>query len=153
VHCRLSDVVKGTAKPKSTNTKEKDNGVVVCTSPRAASPASPIPKAASVPEMKAQQPPPPPPPPPPIQQTSQVPLPVQAQSPVPPPCDREVKDVGTSSDLGLHAVSQTPPSSPDKYVHLCYIMCGNTKTPCVSSTAFSCGIILHFSIRFYYNTI
>jgi hypothetical protein len=111
-HYRLSDVVKGTAKPKSTSTKEKDNGVVVCTSPRAASPASPVPKAASVPEMKAQQPPPPP------QQTSQVPFPAQAQSPVP-PCDREVKDVGTSSDPGLHTVLQTPPSSPDKYVLLC----------------------------------
>lgn len=111
MHCRLSDVVKGTAKPKSTNTKEKDNGVV-CTSPRAASPASPVSKAASVPEMKAQQPPAPP------QQTSQVALPAQAQSPAP-SCDREVKDVGTGSDPGLHTVLQTPPSSPDKYVHLC----------------------------------
>lgn len=111
IYCRLSDVVKGTAKPKSTNSKDKDNGVAVCTSPRATSPASPIPKAASVPEMKAQQPPPQ------AQQTSHVPLPVQAQSPAP-SCDREVKDVGMSNEPSLHTVSQTPPSSPDKYVHL-----------------------------------
>lgn len=114
MHCRLSDVVKGTAKPKSTNSKEKDSGAVVCTSPRSASPVSPIPKAASVPEMKPQQPPPPP-----SQQPSQVPLSVQAQSSAM-PCDREAKDMGMSSDPSLHAVSQTPPSSPDKYVCLCF---------------------------------
>jgi hypothetical protein len=111
IHCRLSDVVKGTAKPKSTNSKDKDNGVAVCTSPRATSPASPIPKAASVPEMKAQQPPPL------AQQTSHVPLPVLAQPPAP-SSDREVKDVGMNSEPSLQTVSQTPPSSPDKYVHL-----------------------------------
>jgi hypothetical protein len=115
MYCRLSDVVKGTAKPKSTNSKEKDNGAMVCTSPRPTSPASPIPKATSVPEMKPQQPPPPPPPPPPSQQPSQIPLSVQAQSSAS-SCDREAKDVGTSSDPSLPAVSQTPPSSPDKYV-------------------------------------
>ena len=111
MHCRLSDVVKGTAKPKSTNSKEKDNGAVVCTSPRPTSPASPIAKTASVPDMKPQQPPPP------SQQPSQVPLSVQAQSSAM-SCDREAKD-GTSSDPSLHTVSQTPPSSPDKYACLC----------------------------------
>ncbi|XP_021926482.1 la-related protein 4 [Zootermopsis nevadensis] len=119
---RLSDVVKGTTKPKSTNTKEKDSGVLVCTPPRAASPASPVPKAASTPETKAQQPPAPP------QQTSQVPLPSQAQSPAP-SCDREVKDVGTSSDPGLHTVLQTPPPSPDKTVPVVKCMADkSTKT-------------------------
>lgn len=123
---RLSDVVKGTAKPKSTNSKEKDNGAVVCTSPRPTSPASPIPKAASVPEMKPQQPPPPPPPP--SQQPSQVPLSVQAQSSAV-SCDREAKDVGTSSDPSLHTVSQTPPSSPDKTVPVVKCMADkSTKT-------------------------
>jgi hypothetical protein len=113
MHCRLSDVVKGTAKPKSTNSKEKDSGAVVSTSPRPASPVSPISKAASVPEMKPQQPPLP------SQQPSQVPLSVQAQSPAL-SCDREAKDVGTSSDPSLHTISQTPPSSPDKYVCFVY---------------------------------
>ncbi|PNF17767.1 hypothetical protein B7P43_G06883 [Cryptotermes secundus] len=119
---RLSDVVKGTAKPKSTNSKDKDSGAAVCTSPRATSPASPIPKAASVPEMKAQQSPPL------AQQTSHVPLPVHAQSPAP-SCDREVKDVGTSSEPGLHIVSQTPPLSPDKTVPVVKCMADkSTKT-------------------------
>ncbi|XP_069700264.1 la-related protein 4 isoform X2 [Periplaneta americana] len=120
---RLSDVVKGTAKPKSTSTKEKDNGGAVCTSPRAASPASPVPKPASVPEIKAQQPPPPPPPQQ-QQQTSQVLLPVQSHSPAP-SCDKEVKDVGMGSDT----VSQTPPSSPDKTVPVVKCMADkSTKT-------------------------
>ena len=111
---RLSDVVKGTAKAsKSTHVKDKDSGVV-CNSPRAASPASPIPKPAAVPEVKAQQQQTPPPPPTQQLQTShQVPLPVQAQT-LAPSCEKEVKDVGTSSDSSLHAVLQTPPSSPDK---------------------------------------
>jgi len=123
---RLSDVVKGTAKPKNTNSKEKDSGAVVCTSPRPTSPASPIPKAASVPEMKPQQPPPPPPPP--SQQPSQAPLSVQAQSSAM-SCDREAKDVGTSSDPSLHTVSQTPPSSPDKTVPVVKCMADkSTKT-------------------------
>ena len=116
----MSDVVKGTAKPKSTNAKDKDNGVA-CNSPRAASPASPVPKPAAVPEVKAQQQqlqqqqqtPPPPPPQQQLQTSHQVPLPVQAQI-LPPSCEKEVKDVGTSSDSNLHAVLQTPPSSPDK---------------------------------------
>ena len=94
--------------------KEKDNGVV-CTSPRAASPVSPVPKPASAPEVKVQQQQSPPPPPPQqqLQTSHQVPLPVHAQS-LAPSCDKEVKDIGTSSDLGLHTVLQTPPSSPDK---------------------------------------
>lgn len=104
--------MKGTAKPKSTNAKDKDNGVA-CNSPRAASPASPVPKPAVVPEVKAQQQQQQAPPPPPPQQQLQTSHQVQAQN-LAPSCEKEVKDVGTSSDSSLHAVLQTPPSSPDK---------------------------------------
>ncbi|XP_067003410.1 la-related protein 4 isoform X8 [Anabrus simplex] len=116
---RLSDVVKGTAKPKSTSTntstKEKDS---VNTSPRAASPTSPIPKLPPPVEVLQPQ----------QQQTSQAPFPVLVSPPLP-VIEKEVKEVGTGSDAALSSVALTPPSSPDKTVPVAKCMADkSTKT-------------------------
>ncbi|XP_049828466.1 la-related protein 4-like isoform X4 [Schistocerca gregaria] len=126
---RLSDVVKGTAKPKcqagGTNGsgKEKESSSI---SPRGLSPVPTVPPAPSTSPAPACTPSP---------VAVAVAVNTETKSlPSPPQLhgtqhEREVKDVGTGSDTALSLVTLTPPSSPDKTVPVVKCMADkSTKT-------------------------